>query len=132
MREPAVSSVPASSIGSAALGVAAHAVTCSVLAAAGTAHVRTPMPRLLLVPVVAIVAVLVVRPGPAGATLPLAVAVAWLAAGLAHHHLVGITPQWGSAPVRGLGHLAWDVAFHAPAILLAVGAASLPRRSGVA
>lgn len=101
----------------AVVGLGAHAATCALLSAVGAAHVRAAAPRVLLVPVVVVVVVLAARPD--AATPALLVALAWLVAGLAHHYLVGIDAQWGSEPVRGLGHVAWDAAFHAPPVLLA-------------
>jgi hypothetical protein len=51
--------------------------------------------------------------------LAFAVAGAWLAAGLAHHYGTGITPLWDGRPARGVGHVAWDLTFHVPALVVA-------------
>lgn len=105
--------------GAALAGLAGHGVLSAVLVAAGAASVRVGTPRLVLVPLagVAAAALLASAPSTAGSRL-LAVAGAWFVAGVVHHYAVGITPQWGSRPVHGLAHLTWDLAFHAPPLLL--------------
>lgn len=41
-------------------------------------------------------------------------ALAWV------RHLLDLTPRWGGHLPSGLGHAAWDVGYHAPALVLAV------------
>jgi hypothetical protein len=110
------------------VGLVAHALQCVVLTSIDAASVRWSSPRLLVVPLIATAGAAalahVVAPSPPA----LLVAGAWLAAGLAHHYVVGITANWDGRPVRGLAHVGWDLAFHLPTLLTA--AAGTRRSTG--
>ncbi|MDQ2649096.1 MAG: hypothetical protein M3Z03_06045 [Actinomycetota bacterium] len=100
------------------IGLVAHALQCVLLASIDAASVRWSSPRLLVVPLItAAGAAALAHVAPSSPAL--LVAGAWLAAGLAHHYLVGITASWDGRPVRGLAHVGWDLAFHLPALLTA-------------
>lgn len=102
-------------------GLVAHVLQCLLLVSFDAASVRWASPRLLIVPVAAVLGAAVL-PHLVGAPTPvplLQIAGVWLAAGLAHHYLVGITATWDGRPVRGLAHVTWDLAFHVPALAVA-------------
>lgn len=102
------------------VGLLAHVVQCLLLSTLDAAEVRWSSVRLLLVPAAAVIASLAAdRFVDAPNSSAVCVAASWLAAGLVHHYATGITAAWDGEAVRGSAHLAWDLGFHVPPLLLA-------------
>lgn len=103
----------------AAVALVIHAVVCATLIGLDRASVRVGTPRLLLLPLAALIGASLVRRTMAPVQRWVVVAGAWLVVQLVHHYIVGMTATWNGTPLHGLRHGLWDLGFHILPVALA-------------
>lgn len=125
----------AAAAGTAAVAATAEVTFAAIASSAHLAEIHDLWQPLALVAAVALIPVLrsllTITGTPHFADLATATGAGWFALAWVRH-LLDLAPRWDGRLPSGLGHVAWDVGYHAPALVVVVVgmlASTLPART---